>query len=72
MADQRILYSEEMVGANHATKADTLNRLTVVDHEQNGGHKSDANATLSGAPILLVVHNSAGAPYYGKLYPTKA
>jgi len=41
-ADQRILATEEMVGANHATKADTLNRLGLVEHENDGQH------TLSG------------------------
>lgn len=40
MADQRIQYSEEQVGANHATKTDTLNRLTLVDHNNDGTHKS--------------------------------
>ena len=71
MADQRILYSEEMVGANHATKSDTLNRLVVVDHEQNGGHKSVADTTLSGTPKIITLTDSAGTPYYIKAYPTK-
>ena len=38
MADQRIQYTEEMVGAGHPTKADTLNRLQVVEHEADGKH----------------------------------
>lgn len=39
MADQRIINTEEMVGADHATKSDTLNRLAVIDHENDGQHK---------------------------------
>ena len=42
MADQRIAYTEEMVGSGHPTKADTLNRLALVDHGTDGQH------TLSG------------------------
>ncbi len=38
MADQRIQSTEEMVGEGHATKADTLNRLAVVEHENDGKH----------------------------------
>jgi len=38
MADQRILASEEMVGASHATKSDTLNRLFLVEGTNQGGH----------------------------------
>jgi len=38
-ADQRIQATEEMVGAGHVTKADTLNRLTLVDHNTDGTHK---------------------------------
>ena len=40
MADQRIQCSEEMVGAGHPTKQDTLNRLMLVEHENDGTHKS--------------------------------
>jgi len=38
MADQRIQYTEEMVGAGHPTKIDTLNRLALVDHGNDGQH----------------------------------
>jgi len=38
MADQRIQYAEEMVGAGHPTKSDTLNRLMLVDHGNDGQH----------------------------------
>ncbi|MBI2412482.1 MAG: hypothetical protein HYV24_04655 [Deltaproteobacteria bacterium] len=40
MADQRIQYTEELVGANHATKSDTINRLSLVEHNNDGTHKS--------------------------------
>jgi len=39
MADERIQYSEEMVGAGHPTKADTLNRLSLVEHYSDGTHR---------------------------------
>jgi len=38
MADLRIQYTEEMVGAQHPTKADTLNRLTLIEHNSDGTH----------------------------------
>jgi hypothetical protein len=40
MSDQRIQSTEEMVGAGHATKSDTLNRLTLVEHNNDGTHKA--------------------------------
>ena len=39
MSDMRIQCSEEMVGANHPTKTDTLNRLVLVEHNEDGTHK---------------------------------
>ena len=41
-ADQRIQYTEEMVGASHPTKSDTLNRLALVEHNTDGTHKQQA------------------------------
>jgi hypothetical protein len=38
LADQTIQYTEEMVGAGHGTKADTLNRHALVEHENDGTH----------------------------------
>jgi len=38
MADQTIVYTEEMVGSGHPTKSDTLNRLAIVDHGTDGKH----------------------------------
>ena len=46
MADQRIQYTEEMVGAAHPSKADTLNRLGIVEHNNDGTHKGAAVASL--------------------------
>ncbi|MFQ5736742.1 MAG: hypothetical protein ACE5GY_07750 [Thermodesulfobacteriota bacterium] len=45
MADQRIQYSELMVGSGHPTKADTLNRLALVEHNTDGTHKTLSKVT---------------------------
>jgi len=37
MTQQIINYDEEMVGANHPTKSDTLNRSFLISHGINGG-----------------------------------
>lgn len=39
MTDTRIQYTEKMVGAGHPTLADTLNRLALVEHNNDGTHK---------------------------------
>lgn len=39
MEDHRIMYNEEMVGAGHPAKADTLNRLALTEHNPDGTHK---------------------------------
>lgn len=39
MADQRIQHTEEMVGYGHASKSDTLNRLVMVQHNNDGTHE---------------------------------
>lgn len=59
MADQRILYTEELVGANHATKADTLNRLTLVEHNNDGTHipvtfSANRNAVTQSIPATTI------------------
>ena len=74
MADQRIQYSEEMVGAGHPTKSDTLNRRGDVEHATDGTHKIPkvADTVLSGAPAVLTIKGSDGTNYYVKGYPTKA
>lgn len=47
MADKRILYSEEMVGALHPTKSDTLNRLNLVGHNSDGTHNNEVLAVAA-------------------------
>lgn len=36
MSDMRIQYTEEVVGAGHPTKGDTLNRLALVEADEDG------------------------------------
>ncbi|MEK6532105.1 MAG: hypothetical protein AABZ23_06415 [Deltaproteobacteria bacterium] len=55
MADQRIQYSEEMVGANHATKSDTLNRLALIDHNNDGTHKNPSFHVHNNAVDLTLI-----------------
>jgi hypothetical protein len=43
----RIQCNEEMVGAGHPTKADTLNRLVLVEHNTDGTHLSKSLGYLS-------------------------
>lgn len=50
MSDQRIQYDEEMVGANHPTKPDTLNRLVLAEHGSDGGHLPVTLESLSADP----------------------
>ena len=38
MADQRIQYTEKMVGAGHPLLEDTLNRMILVEHNTDGTH----------------------------------
>jgi len=47
MADQRIQYTEQMVGNGHPTYSDTLNRLTLVGHNSDGSHKGYVEAPIS-------------------------
>uniref|UniRef100_A0A6M3L8X6 Uncharacterized protein n=1 Tax=viral metagenome TaxID=1070528 RepID=A0A6M3L8X6_9ZZZZ len=53
MANQRILATEEMVGYAHATKADTLNRLAMVEHSEAGVHGATARASMGTSPLVL-------------------
>lgn len=51
MADQRILYTEKMVGANPpggSGLSDTLNRLTLIEHNTDGSHMSWADVDTYG------------------------
>lgn len=61
MANQRILASEEMVGHGHATKADTLNRLEMIEHNEDGTHKMSA-----GVAGDLFYHNGTNLTRLGK------
>lgn len=72
MSDLRIQYSEEMVGAGHPTKPDTLNRLALVESDQDGHGKfrylkaqTTAPATAAGEGALYA-KAAAGRPelYY--------
>lgn len=56
MADQRIQATENMVGANHPTLADTLNRLTLVEHNTDGTHKLHG---ASSVPTNLAIGSNA-------------
>ncbi|MCF8033948.1 MAG: hypothetical protein K9K66_14170 [Desulfarculaceae bacterium] len=51
MADLSISYDEEMVGAGHPTKEDTLNRLALAEHASDGAHGAAAVASLAGAGL---------------------
>ena len=46
MANQRILATEGMVGYGHPTKADTLNRFGMVEHNEDGTHKYATSAEI--------------------------
>lgn len=48
MSDQRIQYNEEMVGAGHPTKDDTLNRLVLAEHNIDGTHKYPLKGVMVG------------------------
>ena len=78
MADQRIQYTEYMVGAGHPTKADTLNRHANVEHNADGTHKMTGGAAgvlyyhdgtklvalPAGATTKILVGGGAGAPVW--------
>ncbi|MBI5887079.1 MAG: hypothetical protein HZB85_10950 [Deltaproteobacteria bacterium] len=51
MTDKRIQYTEKMVGAGHPALADTLNRLSLAEHNSDGTHKGMA-------AILFAVQNT--------------
>ena len=42
-----------MVGYNHATLPDTLNRLVMVEHSEAGVHGATARASMGTAPLVL-------------------
>lgn len=51
MADLSIQYDEEMVGAGHPTKEDTLNRLVLAEHNSDGTHKNGVAAYIVGCGV---------------------
>ena len=56
MADQTIKATEEMVGSGHPTKADTLNRLTLVEHNTDGTHDyASAAEIIAGTEAAKVI-----------------
>lgn len=57
MADQVIQYTEEMVGANHPTKADTLNRALLVEHNADGTHKTGPELVSNLKPVRNATAN---------------
>lgn len=68
MSDQTIQYSEEMVGAGHPTKEDTLNRLALVETASDGHGKYRYLATQGAAPET----GSAEGVLYARLAGGKA
>lgn len=53
MADQTIQHTEEMVGAGHATKSDTLNRALLIEHGNDGKHTFSSTSLVDDAEITL-------------------
>lgn len=51
-ADQRIAYTEEMVGSGHPTKSDTLNRLATVEHSNDGTHQKAISHLTASKPVF--------------------
>ncbi len=69
MPDQRIQYTEEMVGAGHPTKADTLNRLALERHNTDGTHKvfESAEQTITSGGPLTLAHGLGASPKFLQL-----
>lgn len=62
MADKRIQYTEKMVGAGHPSLTDTLNRLSLVEHDNDGTHTSiNADNIKTRLPRIDVTHADFGA-----------
>lgn len=62
MANQRILYTEEMVGDNHPTKTDTLNRFGMVEHTEDGTHGDITPATINCAGLITATGGQIAFP----------
>jgi len=69
MADLRPQHTEEVVGANHPTKADVANRAWNVEHDVDGTHGTMNSPTLVtpalGTPASGVLTNCNGLPPAG-------
>ena len=62
MADQIIAYTEEMVGSGHPSKTDTLNRLSLVEHNTDGTHEIiNADSFRTKGPTVNATHIFFGA-----------
>ena len=55
MADQRIQYTECLVGANMPGKSDVLNRLALISHKEDGSHR---DADFHGTKSVLLGHDA--------------
>jgi len=64
MSDQRIQATEYMVGANHPTMADTLNRLTLVGHNTDGSHKAFFELHNYGSLAVAVAAMTTGGTLF--------
>ena len=67
MSDVRIQYTENMVGANHPTLPDTLNRALMIEHANSGAHANitptsiicTGSANIAGQIISTVANGTA-------------
>jgi len=70
MADQRITYSERMIGSGHPSLTDTLNRLALVEHNNDGTHKKTiniTNTTTAARSFAIATRDAVGSwpvPYF--------
>lgn len=46
MSDQRIRYNEKMIGYGHPVLPDTLNRMILVEHNNDGTHNKMSNLSV--------------------------
>ena len=63
MAVEIIQWNEEMVGENHATKSDTLNRALVIAHASDGTHLDAYGSLYEYTPAGTVNSITTGGTY---------